>query len=195
MRGDAGGRAVCYLDFDGVVLTARYAAATDGRSLNPFACADVADLLARNDMLLVVCSTWREDADCRDRMRAAGLPLDRLHPDWRTAPVPRDGVDFATGDVVVATRPTRQAEVEDHAARNGIGRYVLLDDDASVGGEAGRRQVRPDPRRGLTPKDLARAQGIVDADEGSTTPRAGDRRATATGVVTAGGGGDDGGMR
>ena len=151
---------VFYLDFDGVVTTDRYRDLM-GQSLNPYLVAEVVALVQAAGGCVVVSSTWRVDADCRDKLAQAGFPLDLLHPDWRT-PVPTgDGVDFATGDRLPAVDLTRGQEIDRHARANGVTRFVVLDDDTAMLDHQRPWHVATNPKKGFGPADADRVRTLT----------------------------------
>lgn len=148
---------VFYLDFDGVVTTDRYRDLM-GQSLNPFLVAEVVALVQAAGGRVVVSSTWRVDADCRDKLAQAGFPLDLLHPDWRTPLPAGDGVDFATGDRLPAPDLTRGEEIDLHARANGVTRFVVLDDDTAMLDHQRPWHVATNPKKGFGPTDAERVR-------------------------------------
>lgn len=157
-----------YLDIDGVVTTAAFQRRAGQDRIDPASMAVVAALVRDLDGRIVVSSTWRVD-DCRPTLVAAGLPPGCFHADWRTA-IPPSSRDPDTGGMLAAERAGRGGEIAEHAARNGIARYLVLDDvDVGAGHEG--RHVRPDPEAGLTEADGAFARDLVsrgDALRGAT---------------------------
>ena len=59
-----------------------------------------------------------------------------------------------------AEQARRGDEIADHAARNRIERYLVLD-DVDVGPAHGGRHVRPDPEKGITEAEGALARELV----------------------------------
>lgn len=157
---DAGGHEplTVYLDIDGVVTTAGYQGRAGQDKLDPAAMAVVAGLVRDLGARVVVSSTWRV-ADCRPTLVEAGLPEGCFHPDWRTAISPGSR-DPQTGGMLPAELASRGDEVAEHATRNRIARYLVLD-DVDVGPAHGGRHVRPDPETGLTQADDATARQLV----------------------------------
>lgn len=142
-----------YLDVDGVVTTPDYQRSAGKDRLDPAAMAIVAALVRDLRAKIVVSSTWRIE-DCRPTLVEAGLPQGCFHPDWRTA-IPDSSRDPDTGRMLSADRAMRGDEISEHAARNRITRYLVLD-DVDVGRAHDGRHVRPDPTRGLT-----EAEGVL----------------------------------
>lgn len=147
-----------YLDVDGVVTTDGYQRHAGKDRLNPAQVGLVAALVREFDALVVVSSTWRV-ADCRPTLVAAGLPQTCFHPDWRTAilPTSRDG---ATGKMLPAEWARRGDEIAEHAKRNGITHYIVLD-DVEVGPAHAGRHVRPSAERGLGEADGLLARKLL----------------------------------
>ena len=163
-----------YLDIDGVVTTVGHQRRAGKDRLDPAALAVVAALVRDLDARIVVSSTWRVD-DCRATLVAAGLPGGRFHPDWRTA-IPASSRHPETGAMLAADQAGRGEEIAEHARRNGIGRYLVLDDVDVGPGHAG-RHVRPDPSVGLTPADGRLARDLVlRMDAGASPGPRDDRR-------------------
>jgi hypothetical protein len=150
---DEAERLTVYLDVDGVVTTPGYQRRAGKDRLDPAAMAIVAALVRDFGARIVVSSTWRVE-DCRPTLVEAGLPQNCFHPDWRTA-IPASSRDPDTGGMLPADRAMRGDEVSEHAARNRITRYLVLD-DVDVGRAHEGRHVRPDPERGLT-----EAEGVL----------------------------------
>lgn len=151
---------VFYLDFDGVVTTDRYRDLM-GPCLNPYLVADVVELVRAAHGRVVVSSTWRRDADCREKMAQAGFPLGLLHADWRTPLTGQDDVDFVTGAVVPALALTRGQEIDLHVQRNGVTRYVVLDDDLGMLDHQRPWHVVTDPKKGFGPRDAERVRSLT----------------------------------
>jgi hypothetical protein len=149
-----------YLDIDGVVTTVGYQRRAGKDRLDPAAMAVVAGLVRDCGARIVVSSTWRVD-DCRATLVAAGLPGACFHPDWRTA-IPDSSRDPETGAMLAADRAGRGEEIAEHARRNGIARYLVLD-DVDVGPAHEGRHVRPDPAVGLGAGDARLARDLVRA--------------------------------
>ena len=149
-------RLIIYLDVDGVVTTPSYQRRAGKNRLDPAAMAIVGALVRDLGARVVVSSTWRVE-DCRPTLVEAGLPRGCFHSDWRTA-IPASSRDPDTGGMLPADRAMRGDEISEHAARNRISRYIVLD-DVDVGRAHDGRHVRPDPERGLTAAEgvLARA--------------------------------------
>ncbi|POR41431.1 HAD domain-containing protein [Methylobacterium sp. V23] len=148
-------RPTIYLDVDGVVTTVAYQRRAGKDRLDPAQIARVAALVQMFDAQVVVSSTWRV-ADCRPTLVEAGLPEGCFHPDWRTAILPTSR-DDETGGMLPAERARRGDEIAEHASRNRITNYLVLD-DVDVGPTHAGRHVRPDAERGLSEadNDLAR---------------------------------------
>ena len=151
-------RLTVYLDIDGVITTPGYQARAGKDLLDPACVAIVAGLVRDLGARVVVSSTWRV-ADCRPTLVEAGLPEGCFHPDWRTA-IPEASRDPATGAMLAAEKADRGGEIAEHAARNGIRRYLVLD-DVDVGPAHAGHHVRPDPAVGLTQVDGAQARILV----------------------------------
>ncbi|WP_237480408.1 HAD domain-containing protein [Lichenibacterium dinghuense] len=147
-----------YLDVDGVLTTAGYQRRAGADRLDPAEVAIVASLVRDLGGVVVVSSTWRV-ADCRPTLVAAGLPAGCFHADWRTA-IPDTSRDPETGGMLPADRARRGDEIAEHAARNGITRYLVLD-DVDVGLAHRGRHVRPDPECGITEAEGALARELV----------------------------------
>ncbi|TXN07374.1 hypothetical protein FV222_02415 [Methylobacterium sp. WL103] len=147
-----------YLDVDGVVTTVGYQRQAGKDRLNPTQVALVAGLVTEFDAKVVVSSTWRVD-DCRPTLVKAGLPETCFHPDWRTAILPTSR-DAETGGMLPAERAGRGDEIAEHAARNRILDYLVLDDVAVGPAHAG-RHVRPIAESGLSEADVAQARRLL----------------------------------
>ena len=147
-----------YLDVDGVVTTTAFQRRAGKDRLDPAGVAIVAALVREFGGVVVVSSTWRV-ADCRPTLVAAGLPEGCFHADWRTA-IPATSRDPETGGMLPADRAMRGDEIAEHAARNGITRYLVLD-DVDVGSAHAGRHVRPDPDRGIGEAHGALARDLV----------------------------------
>lgn len=154
-----------YLDIDGVVTTVGYQCRAGKDALNPSQIAIVAALVREFEAKVVVSSTWRV-ADCRATLVEAGLPADSFHADWRTAILPTSR-DPLTGGMLPAEEAGRGGEISEHAVRNRIGRYLVLD-DVDVGPAHAGRHVRPPAERGLSEPDFSLARRIL----ASMDPRA-----------------------
>ena len=139
----SGGDNILFLDFDGVITSARTFYLYDrpqGRSTWTSADPLVIEMLNRlsgmHDIRVVISSTWRMDHirpptapegdydhDARDSLRGWGY-TGRIHDDWRTPYLPRMGDD---GD-----RENRDRQIEILAwiyrHRDGIQHYACLDD-------------------------------------------------------------------
>ncbi|WP_232628378.1 HAD domain-containing protein [Methylobacterium sp. Leaf118] len=139
-------RPTIYLDVDGVVTTVGYQRRAGKDRLNPAQVARVAALVRAFGARVVVSSTWRV-ADCRATLVEAGLPTDCFHPDWRTA-ILSASRDARTGAMLPAEQAARGDEIAEHAIRNRITHYVVLD-DVEVGPAHAGRHVRPDAEHGL----------------------------------------------
>lgn len=147
-----------YLDVDGVVTTVGYQRRAGKDKLNPAQVALVASLVREFDAKVVVSSTWRVD-DCRPTLIEAGLPKACFHPDWRTAILPTSR-DAETGGMLSAERAKRSDEITEHATRNRITNYLVLDDVAVGPAHAG-RHVRPIEEFGLSDADGVLARGLL----------------------------------
>ncbi len=148
-----------YLDVDGVVTTVGFQREAGKDALDPAEIGIVAGLVHDLGARVVVSSTWRVE-DCRPTLVEAGLPEGCFHPDWRTA-IPATSVDPETGGMLPADRAMRGTEISEHAARNGVTRYLVLD-DVDVGPEHAGRHVRPDPERGITEAEAAHARVLAE---------------------------------
>ncbi len=155
---DRGEPLTVYLDVDGVVTTTGYQRRAGKDRLGPAEVAIVAALVRDLDARVVVSSTWRLN-DCRPTLVEAGLPEGCFHPDWRTA-VPATSKDPETGGMLPADGAMRGDEISEHAARNRVTRYIILD-DVDVGPAHEGRHVRPDPERGITEEESALARDLV----------------------------------
>ncbi|KQP33861.1 hypothetical protein ASF49_08330 [Methylobacterium sp. Leaf104] len=144
-----------YLDVDGVVTTVGYQRQAGKDTLNPAQVALVAALVREFDARVVVSSTWRVD-DCRPTLVEAGLPENCFHPDWRTAILPTSR-DAETGGMLPAEQAGRGDEITEHATRNRITHYLVLD-DVEVGPAHAGRHVRPLAEAGLREADVALAR-------------------------------------
>lgn len=153
-----GKRPTLYLDVDGVVTTVGYQRQAGTDRLNPVQVARVAALVREFDAWVVVSSTWRV-ADCRPTLVEAGLPVNCFHPDWRTAILPTSR-DAETGGMLPAEQARRGDEIAEHAGRNGITEYLVLD-DVEVGAAHAGRHVRPDPELGLREADCILARKLI----------------------------------
>lgn len=156
-RGEAAPLTI-YLDVDGVVTTVGYQRRVGKDRLDPAQIALVAALVLEFDARVVVSSTWRVE-DCRSTLVEAGLPDDCFHHDWRTAILPTSR-DPANGGMLPAEDAGRGDEIAEHAIRNGIGRYLVLD-DVDVGPTHAGRHVRPLAERGLQEADFVLARRIL----------------------------------
>ncbi len=159
MDGYAGaGRPTFYLDVDGVVTTKDYQREAGKDRLDPRQIARVAALVREFDARVVVSSTWRV-ADCRPTLVEAGLPADCFHADWHTAILPTSR-DAETGAMLPAERARRGDEIAEHALRNRITDYLVLD-DVEVGPAHAGRHVRPDAARGFCDADGVLARNLL----------------------------------
>lgn len=147
-----------YLDVDGVVTSTGYQERAGKDHLDPACMAIVAGLVRDLPARVVVSSTWRVD-DCRPALVEGGLPEGCFHDDWKTAILPTSR-DPATGDMLPAEDASRGYEVTEHARRNGISRYLVLD-DVDVGPAHEGHHVRPDPGTGMTRADDRHARELV----------------------------------
>ncbi|MCJ2082452.1 HAD domain-containing protein [Methylobacterium sp. J-090] len=155
------GRPTIYLDVDGVVTTVGFQRRAGRDRLDPVQVARVAALVREFDARVVVSSTWRI-ADCRPTLVEAGLPETCFHADWHTAILPTSR-DAATGAMLPAERARRGDEITEHATRNGITDYLVLD-DVEVGPRHAGRHVRPDAERGLSEEDGHLARDLLARD-------------------------------
>ncbi len=116
---------VLFLDIDGVILSGNALRETgDNRYLPPAAIALVNEVLDRTGAVVVVSSTWRMHADCRELLARAGLT--RLHDDWAT-PTGRQMV----GPLILGR--TRGSEIQDWLDRHPeVERYAIVDDDGDM---------------------------------------------------------------
>jgi hypothetical protein len=151
-------RPTIYLDVDGVVTTVGYQRQAGKDMLSPLLVARVAALIREFGAQVVVSSTWRV-ADCRPTLVEAGLPEGCFHPDWHTAILPASR-DTETGGMLPAERARRGDEIADHAIRNRVTRYLILD-DVEVGPAHAGRHVRPDAERGFSEADGNLARHIL----------------------------------
>ncbi|CAA2107611.1 hypothetical protein MBUL_04247 [Methylobacterium bullatum] len=166
-----------YLDVDGVLTTVSYQRRAGKDRLDPAQVALVAGLVREFDARVVVSSTWRVD-DCRPTLIEAGLPETCFHPDWRTAIVPTSR-DAETGGMLPAERAGRGDEITEHATRNRITDYLVLD-DVEVGPAHAGRHVRPAAELGLSRADGVLARRLLAGmdDARRTLGRNGSRPAT-----------------
>ena len=163
-----------YLDIDGVVTTVGYQRQAGKDRLNPAQVARVAALVREFDAKVAVSSTWRV-ADCRPTLVEAGLPETCFHPDWRTAILPTSR-DAETGGMRPAEQAGRGDEIAEHARRNHITQYLILD-DVEVGPDHAGRHVRPVAEFGLCEADAILARQLMAGMEDA------DRRRGQTGAV------------
>jgi len=141
-----------YLDFDGVLVTAMDRKPLADRDfLSADRVALVRAFLRQTGAKVVVTTTWRRNATCRDALIRAGLADDDFFHDWRTA------IDLDLTNCGVSVRGT---EIADHVARNGISNYVIFDDFPVLASQAD-YHVQPDDRIGLTPQHIVQALDIV----------------------------------
>jgi hypothetical protein len=147
-----------YLDIDGVVTTVGYQRQAGKDRLDPAQVARVAALVRDFDAKVVVSSTWRVD-DCRPILVEAGLPETCFHPDWRTAILPTSR-DPETGGMRPAEQAGRGDEIAEHATRNRIPNYLILD-DVEVGAAHAGRHVRPEAEFGLSEADAILARRLL----------------------------------
>ncbi|WP_183508891.1 HAD domain-containing protein [Methylobacterium brachythecii] len=147
-----------YLDVDGVVTTVGYQRQAGKDVLDPARVSLVAALVREFDARVVVSSTWRI-ADCRPTLVEAGLPGDCFHADWRTAILPASW-DAQTGGMHPAEQAGRGEEIAEHATRNHIMHYLVLD-DVEVGPAHAGRHVRPVAEHGLCEADGIRARTLL----------------------------------
>ncbi len=151
-------RPTIYLDVDGVVTTVDYQRHAGRDRLNPAQIARVAALVREFGAQVVVSSTWRV-ADCRPTLVEAGLPADCFHADWRTAILPASR-NAETGEMLPAERARRGDEIAEHARRNGITKYLILD-DVEVGPAHAGRHVQPDATCGFREADGVLARQLL----------------------------------
>lgn len=149
-----------YLDIDGVVTTVGYQRQAGKDRLDPAQVARVAALVRDFDAKVVVSSTWRVD-DCRPTLVEAGLPERCFHPDWRTAILPTSR-DPETGGMRPAEQAGRGEEIAEHATRNRIMHYLVLD-DVEVGAAHAGWHVRPEAEIGLCETDAILARRLLTA--------------------------------
>ncbi|GJE16936.1 HAD domain-containing protein [Methylobacterium marchantiae] len=152
------GSPTIYLDVDGVVTTVGYQRRFGKDRLDPAQVALVAGLVREFDARVVVSSTWRID-DCRPTLIEAGLPETCFHLDWRTAILPTSR-DAETGGMLAAERAGRGDEITEHATRNRITHYLVLD-DVEVGPDHVNRHVRPVAEFGLSEADGVLARRLL----------------------------------
>ncbi len=140
-------RAILFLDFDGVLVTADYQKANGGNKLDPAKVELVRTLLFDMDARVVVTSNWRGSlTQMRNVLAQAGL---RNARHWVIGVTPR-----------LARRETcRGDEIQAWLTQAGVATddCVILDDDDDMGGLR-RRLVRCDYRVGLTQEDVVRAE-------------------------------------
>ncbi|TXN15853.1 hypothetical protein FV219_01660 [Methylobacterium sp. WL122] len=149
---------IVYLDVDGVVTTVGYQRRVGKDKLNPIQIAIVADLVRDTAAKVVVSSTWRVD-DCRPTLVEAGLPENCFYSDWRTAILPTSR-DAETGAMLPAEQAGRGDEITEHATRNHITHYLILD-DVEVGPAHVGRHVRPKAEFGLCEADGTLARSLL----------------------------------
>lgn len=135
---------VIFLDFDGVILTGRTAAAYDlgwTKSLpDPVACYAIRRA-CDTGVKLVISSAHRSFNNCSDTLKRANL-YDLLHRDWRTKELPGDR------PFEIAEWLKRHRDVTD---------YAIIDDDPFRWTKEQRNKWIPtDPIEGMDSRALAR---------------------------------------
>lgn len=95
---------------------------------------------------LIICSTWRAGFNNREMQDSLATSL--LGKKFAEAGLTIDGA------TPVSTK-TRQEEIEYFIRRNGVEKYIVIDDDASLYNDITRINLYvPDYKTGLTKKDL-----------------------------------------
>ena len=148
---------VVFLDIDGVLVVKQPGAfMCNPQSRNgpvrgpmssawsPEAVSALNKLCVEVNALVVVCSSRRQQHDCRETLRNAGVRVS-FHTDWRTD---SDG-------------PLRQDEIRRWLSRNRQPPFVVLDDWPDELREITPHVVRPDFRTGLSDMDCAFARQIL----------------------------------
>lgn len=142
-------RPVVLLDIDGVVTTSRMKHAMGSETyINPAQVEMLNKLVERTNAVVVISSSWRFDADVRERLRTAGFRGD-FHERWRT------------GEYGQSRGHEIQAWLDVEDPEN----YVILDDDRGTLPSQRARHVRPRSESGLFDSHIEEAVEILaDAD-------------------------------
>jgi hypothetical protein len=142
-----------YLDIDGVIVTDRSTKLGGAGYIPPGSAAMVVDILDQTGARLVVASTWRRDADCRDKLAKAGIGQDRYFIDWRTPDL--------LPEEEIANLPVRGSEIDRHLQRHRPARYVILDDDPGMLPHQKHFHIQVNPSIGLTWADAETAIALL----------------------------------
>ncbi|WP_373696612.1 HAD domain-containing protein [Microvirga yunnanensis] len=142
-----------YLDIDGVIVTDRSTKLGGAGYIPPGSAAMVVDILDQTGARLVVASTWRRDADCRDKLAKAGIGQDRYFIDWRTPDL--------LPEEEIADVPIRGSEIDRHLQRHRPARYVIIDDDPGMLPHQKHFHIQVDPSIGLTWTDAETAIALL----------------------------------
>lgn len=117
---------VIFLDFDGVLCTARQCVASGERGviagLDPVALRFLDRICAKHDIKVVISSTWRQGGNAREfyQLFCAASCIDlasAIHKNWRT-----DSIQGCT----------RGQEIEKWLSENECDGYLILDDDTDM---------------------------------------------------------------
>lgn len=152
---------VIFLDFDGVLCTARQCVASGERGviagLDPVGLRFLDRICASNDIEVVISSTWREQGERKRRIFyeifcAAGCVnlAKSIHKNWRT-PSLSDG--------------NRGQEIEKWLSENDCDGYLILDDDQDMLEYQKPFFVNTDSRNGILFEHYVQALKILGIKE------------------------------
>ncbi|EIM26929.1 HAD domain-containing protein [Microvirga lotononidis] len=145
--------ALVYHDIDDVIVTDQSIRLGGAGYIAPGSAAMVVDILDQTGVRLVVASTWRRDAGCRDKLAKAGIGQDCYFMDWRT----RDLLP----EEEIADLPIRGSEIDRHLQRHRPARYVIIDDDPGMLLHQKHFHIQVDPSIELTWTDAETAIALL----------------------------------
>lgn len=131
---------ILFLDFDGVLTSSR-ASAGIGESLwtylDPVACRFIEHRCIKNNVEVVISSTWRIGQESGSYFRglfgAAGFSKIKIHTDFRTKQL----------------KGNRGNEIQEWLDRHGNPEYIILDDDSDMLERQKPRFIKTDTYNGL----------------------------------------------
>lgn len=150
---------IIFLDFDGVLCTARQCVASGERGviagLDPVALRFLDRICGKHDIKVVISSTWRQGGNAREfyQLFCAASCIDlacALHQNWRTESL---------------KNCVRGEEIEKWLSENPCDGYLILDDDTDMLDYQKPFFVRTDPRNGMLMQHYIDSLKILNIDE------------------------------
>lgn len=150
---------IIFLDFDGVLCTARQCVASGERGviagLDPVALRFLDRICGKHDIKIVISSTWRQGGTAREfyQLFCAASCVDlakAIHEKWRTESL-KDCI--------------RGEEIEKWLAENPCDGYLILDDDTDMLDYQKPFFVKTDPRNGILSDHYVAALKVLGIDE------------------------------